>query len=172
MPGRVFAAAAIAGALMAVAFAVRGGGAIHSGPGAPKIDLGIVLEDMNGTKVDLASYQGKPVVLNLWATWCGPCRLETPQLVGLSEKFKARGLTIIGISTDDKPDAVREFAAEFKVTYPMLVGLGHDDWLERIGYVGNLPFSLLIDKSGTIVAQITGLETTAGWESHIESLLK
>jgi thiol-disulfide isomerase/thioredoxin len=170
MPGRVFAAAAVAGALMAVAFAVRGG--VATGPDAPKVDFGAVLDDMNGRKVDLASFKGKPLVLNLWATWCGPCRLETPQLVSLAEKYKAQGLTIIGISTDDKAEDVKAFADEFKVTYPMLVGLGHDAWLQRLGYVGTLPFSLLVDKSGNVVGQITGLETTAGWESHIEGLLK
>src|SRR5262245_48805 len=121
MPGRVIAAAVVAGALMAVAFSVRGGGVVTPSAGAAKADLTAVLEDINGAKVDLAAYQWKPLVLNLWATWCGPCRLETPQLVGLAEKYKARGLTIIGVSTDDKPDAVRAFASEFKVTYPMLV---------------------------------------------------
>jgi len=160
---------------MAVAFSVRGGGgafAVPPGPGGPKVDFAAVLDDMNGVKVDLAAYQGKPVVINLWATWCGPCKLETPQLVALSEKYKAHGLTIIGISTDDKPEGIRAFAAEFKVPYPMLVGAGHEEFLERLGWEGTLPFSLLIDKSGAVVAQITGLETTAGWESRIEGLLK
>ncbi len=173
MPGRVLVAAAIAGALMAVAFAVRGGGgAVHSGPGAPTVDLAVVLDDMNGAKFDLAAYKGKAVVINLWATWCAPCRLETPQLVGLAERYNARGLTIIGISTDDKPEDIRAFAAEHQVTYPMLVGLGREAFLERLGYTGVLPFSVLVDKTGTIVGQITGLETTPAWESRIEDLLK
>jgi cytochrome c biogenesis protein CcmG/thiol:disulfide interchange protein DsbE len=170
MPGRIFAAAAVAGALMAVAFVARGGG----GSTVPtrKVELSGVLEDMNGGKVDLASFAGKPVVINLWATWCGPCKLETPQLVSLSEKFKSRGLTILGISVDDLPDAIRAFASEFKVSYPMLVGVGHEDFIRHLGYQEVLPFSILVDKTGTVVGEITGIETTADWERRIESLLK
>lgn len=169
MSGRVLAALAVASALMAVAFVARG---VNSGPPPPKVDLSVTLEDLNGAKIDLSAYAGKPVVFNLWATWCGPCKLETPQLVALSEKFKARGLTIIGISVDDQPDAIRAFASEFKVGYPMLVGVGHEDFIHRLGYQDMLPFSILVDKTGTVVGQITGLETTADWERRIEELLK
>ena len=168
MPGRIFAAAAVAGALMAVAFVAQGGG----GSAARKVELAGVFEDMNGGKVDLASFAGKPVVINLWATWCGPCKLETPQLVSLSEKFKTRGLTILGISVDDTPDLIRAFAAEYKVSYPMLVGVGHEDVIRHLGYQDVLPFSILVDRSGTVVDQITGIETTADWERRIEALLK
>jgi len=170
MPGRIFAAAAVAGALVAVAFVARGGGG--SATPTRKVELSGVFEDMNGGKVDLASFAGKPVVINLWATWCGPCKLETPQLVSLSEKFKSRGLTILGISVDDMPDAIRAFASEFKVSYPMLVGTGHEDVIQRLGYEEVLPFSILIDKTGSVVGEITGIETTADWERRIESLLK
>ena len=170
MPGRVLAALAVAGALMAVAFVARTG--VSSGPSAPKVDLAVVIEDMHGAKVDLSGYAGKPVVFNLWATWCAPCRLETPQLVALAEKFKERGLTIIGISVDDMPDAIRAFASEFKVTYPMLVGVGQEEFIRRLGYQDVLPFSVLVDRTGTVVGQITGLETTADWKRRIEDLLK
>lgn len=169
MPGRVMAALAVAGALMAVAFAARGG---SSGATGVKVDLAAVLEDVTGAKVDLAAYAGKPVIINLWATWCGPCRLETPQLVALAEKFKARGITIIGISVDDTAADVRSFAAEFKVTYPMLVGLGHEEFVEKLGYQGVLPLSILVDRNGMEAGRITGLETTADWERRIEGLLK
>src|SRR5262245_22772915 len=139
MPGRVLAALAVAGALMAVAFVAKGGGETKAS--GAKVDLAAVLDDVNGGKVDLASFAGKPLIINLWATWCGPCKLETPQLVALAEKFKTRGLTIIGISIDDKPDAIRQVAAEFKVPYQMLVGLGHEAFVEKLGYEGVLPLS-------------------------------
>ena len=170
MPGRVLAALAIAGSLLAIALVARVG--LDSGPPPPKVDLSVVMEDMSGAKVDLASFAGQPLVINLWATWCGPCRLETPQLVALSEKFKPRGVAIIGISVDDQPDAVRAFASEFGVRYPMLVGLGHDGFIRSLGYQDLLPFSVLVQADGTIAGQITGLKTTADWESRIEALLR
>lgn len=143
-----------------------------SGPPPPKIDLSAVLDDMNGNKVDLSPYAGKPLVINLWATWCVPCRIETPQLVALSEKFKAQGVAFIGISTDDQPDAVRAFAAEFKVPYPMLVGLTSPSFVDHLGYTGVLPFTVLLDKTGTVAGQITGIETTELWEKRLAELIK
>src|SRR5262245_39979899 len=123
MAGRVGLVLAIAGSLLAVALVVRTNGSVTNEPRV-KANLAFTLEDMNGAKVDLQSYAGKPLVINLWATWCGPCRLEMPQLVELAAKFKDKGLSVVGISVDDKPDDIRQFAAEYKVTYPMLVGLG------------------------------------------------
>src|SRR3990172_5413037 len=98
MSGKVFTAFAIAGALLAVALAGRL--AMTSGPPPPKGDLSVSLEDLDGKPFDLASLSGKPLVINLWATWCGPCRVETPQLVALADKYRARGLSIIGLSVD------------------------------------------------------------------------
>ena len=164
MPGRVLTALSIAAALVAVAFMAKAGGG--------GVNLSAVLEDANGAKVDLTAYAGKPLVINLWATWCTPCKLETPQLVGLYEKFRPRGLTIIGISVDDERDAVRAFAAQYNVTYPMLVGLGHEDYLTSLGYRGLLPLSILVQADGTVSSQVTGLETTDAWERKIEALLK
>lgn len=155
---------------MAVAFVVRGGSV--SGPAPPRIDLAVTIDDMDGKKVDLSPYAGKPLVINLWATWCVPCRIETPQLVALSEKFKAQGISFIGISTDDKPDAIRAFAAEFKVPYPMLVGLTNERFVDHLGYTGVLPFTILLDKTGIVAGQITGIETTESWEKRLAELIK
>ena len=74
------------------------------------------------------------------------------------------------MSTDDQPDAIRAFAAEYKVTYPMLVGLGQDPFLRDIGYEGFLPLSILIKADGTIGDRITGLKTTDEWERRILAL--
>jgi cytochrome c biogenesis protein CcmG/thiol:disulfide interchange protein DsbE len=171
MPARIFTALAVVGSLLAIALVVRSGG-VSSGPAAPKVNLSQVLEDMNGGKVDLAGFAGRPMIINLWATWCGPCRLETPQLVALADKFRDKGLVVIGISVDDTPDVIRAFAAEYHVTYPMLVGIGQDAFLRSVGYQDVLPFSVLVSKDGTIVSQVTGLKTTAAWERSILGILQ
>lgn len=163
MAGRVSIALAIAAGLLAVALVARSSS-------AERANLAFTLEDMNGTKVDLSTFAGKPIIINLWATWCGPCRLEMPQLVGFAEKFKAQGLTVIGVSVDDAPDAIRAFAAEYQVTYPMLVGLGQDPFLKSVGYEETLPMSLLIRADGTVAERFVGIKTTDEWERRIRAL--
>ena len=159
---------AIAGSLLAVAFVVR----TSSRESEPRVkaNLAFTLEDMNGAKVNLASYAGKPLIINLWATWCGPCRLEMPQLVEFAAKYKDQGLQVIGISVDDKPDDIRQFAAEYKVTYPMLVGLGQDAFLNSLGYEDSVPISVLIRSDGTIAEKLMGITTTDDWEKRIKAL--
>jgi thiol-disulfide isomerase/thioredoxin len=163
MSGRVGIALAIAGSLLAVALVMRS----NHGEAAP---LNFVLEDMSGAKVDLAKFKGKPLIINLWATWCGPCRLEMPQLVDLQTEFKDKGLTIVGISVDDTADDIRKFAAEYKVTYPMLVGLGQDALLHALGYEDSVPISVLIRADGTVAARLVGITTTDDWQKRIKEL--
>jgi thiol-disulfide isomerase/thioredoxin len=167
MAGRVGLVLAIAGGLLAVALVVRT--SKESEPRA-KANLAFTLEDMNGAKINLASYAGKPLVINLWATWCGPCRLEMPQLVELADKYKGQGLQVVGISVDDNPADIRQFAAEYKVTYPMLVGLGQDAFLNSLGYQDTVPISVLIRADGTVDTVLQGITTTDDWEKRIKAL--
>jgi thiol-disulfide isomerase/thioredoxin len=169
MTTRTGIAIALAAALLAIALAVRS----SMPPPAPieHAKLGYTLEDMSGAKVDLASFAGRPLVINLWATWCPPCRLEMPQLQALSAKYRDRGLTIVGISVDDAPEDIRKAAAESKITYPMLVGVGHDDFIQSLGYQDVLPLSILIRADGTIAGRVTGLMTTGDWQRKLEALL-
>jgi thiol-disulfide isomerase/thioredoxin len=170
MNGKVGVALVVAGALLAIALVARSGTA-PTGP-VEKANLAYTLEDMAGAKIDFAKYAGKPLIVNLWATWCGPCRLEMPQLEELSQKYRDRGLTVVGISVDDTPDKIRAAAAESKVTYPMLVGVGQDAFLRGLGYEDVLPFSILIRADGTIADRITGIKTTEDWERRIRALLQ
>ena len=169
MSGKVLTAAAVIGAVFAVAFVAK--------PGAPaipkpKANLAFVVDDITGKKVDLASFAGKPLVLNMWATWCGPCKIETPQLMALADKYRARGLAIVGLNVDDTPEDVRAFANELKVNYPMLIGVGQTALLEAVGYEGELPLSLLIKPDGTIDEIVVGLHKTPDWERMIEALFR
>lgn len=170
MNGKVGIALVVAGALLAIALVARSGVA-PAGP-VEKANLAHTLEDMAGAKIDFAKYAGKPLIVNLWATWCGPCRLEMPQLEELSQKYRDRGLSVVGISVDDTPDKIRAAAVESKITYPMFVGIGQDAFLRGLGYEDVLPFSILIRADGTIADRITGIKTTEDWERRIRALLQ
>jgi len=160
-----------AGAMLAIALVSRAGAPSSAGTAAvERANLAFTLKDMHGQDVSLASFAGKPLVINLWATWCAPCRLETPQLVDLYARFKERGVTIVGVSADDTPEAVRSFAEEFKVDYPMLVGLNEDDFLAAMGYDGSLPMTVFIRADGTVAHRMIGIATTSAWERHLLSL--
>jgi thiol-disulfide isomerase/thioredoxin len=94
--------------------------------------LDFTLKDMNGVDVSLASFKGKVILLNFWATWCGPCRAEIPDLVELQGRY-ADDLVVLGVSVDDTPDKLLPYAAEFKMNYPVLVGNGRDDFQDAYG---------------------------------------
>ncbi len=131
--------------------------------------LHYTLKDLNGVDVKLESFKGKVILINFWATWCGPCRVEMPQLVDLAARYGDR-ITVVGISVDDTPDQIREFAAEFKVTYPMLVGRGHDDALISLGYDGSVPMTVFLDAEGHVRNRFIGIRTTETWARHIDAL--
>jgi thiol-disulfide isomerase/thioredoxin len=163
-------AIALAASLLAIALVVRA--SIRPPEPVEMATLDFMVDDMSGAKVNLASFRGKPLVINLWATWCGPCRLEMPQLEALSAKFKDRGLAIVGLSVDDEPEEIRKVAQEFKITYPMLVGLGQGDLIRGLGYQDKLPLSILIRADGTVAGRVTGLMTTGDWERKLQALMR
>jgi thiol-disulfide isomerase/thioredoxin len=161
-------------ALAAIGVAVTlFGAACSPGPDRPAAeiaDLGFTLKDMNGHDVKLADFKGKPLIVNFWATWCGPCQIETPQLEALSRKYKAQGLTILGIETDAAAADVRKFAAEYKVTYPLLIGMDRTDVETAFDWTGMLPTSVFIRADGAIVGRLQGLQTDTEWDRRIRLL--
>jgi len=122
------------------------------GLAAPNFDLAT----LDGHRVKLSDYRGKAVLLNFWATWCSPCKVEMPWFVELQKKYGNDGLIILGIAMDDS-DApkIAEFASEMGVNYPVL--LGTDQVSEQYGNVEFLPTSFYIDRDGKIVGKGTGL---------------
>jgi len=140
------------------------------GPPPAKATFDFVLKDANGQDVNLADFKGKPLVVNFWATWCGPCKIETPYLEQFSQKYKAQGLTILGIETESDAAAIRKFASEYKVTYPLLVGLGQGGVQRAFGFRGAFPTSVFVRADGTIAAVVTGLRSEEYWERQILTL--
>lgn len=114
------------------------------------------LPSLDGNKVKLSDYRGKAVLLNFWATWCPPCKVEMPWFADLQKQYGKDGLVILGVAMDDSaPDKIAQFASEMGVNYPIL--LGTDRISDDYGDVQYLPTSFFIGRDGTIVDKMTGL---------------
>ena len=137
------------------------------------------LVDLDGKKVSLADYKGKAVLLNFWATWCGPCKLEMPWLVKLRDQYKAQGFEILGIESDNydtDPKAYASYKAgvvkaanSLGVDYPVL--LGGDSISEPYGGLDGLPNSFYVDRNGVVTAQIVGLADRDEIEANIKKAI-
>ena len=134
-------------------------------------NLNFTLKDMNGHDVRLADFKGKGLLVNFWSTTCGPCQLETPELVDLAAKYKDRGFAVVGISIDDTPADIRTFANQYKVPYPLLVGADRDEVTQAFGLGDAIPMSVFITSRGTVYGRVEGLATTAWYERQIQALL-
>ena len=157
-------------ALVAVALAVMVGGVPSCSRGA-EINLRYTLKDMNGQDVDLASFKGRPILLNFWATWCGPCKAEIPWFVDFAERYKGGKLAVVGVSIDDPPEDIRAFAAKYKVNYPMLVGAPNRDM--QVALEANLliPVSWLIRADGTVQAKAQGMHPKEWFETNLTAMM-
>ena len=133
--------------------------------------LGYTLKDMKGADVRMADYKGKVILLNYWATWCGPCKIEIPDLVALQDKYRDQGFVVLGVSQDDDPETLRDFAAKFKMNYPVLVGRDQPEALDAQGPLWGLPTSYLIARDGTICTRHLGPATREDFEREIKALL-
>jgi len=123
----------------------------------------------NGAPVRLSGYQGRIVLLDFWATWCGGCKVEIPWYIEFQNKYKDKGLAVIGVAMDDDGwKKVKPFAEAKKMNYPVVLGSG--DLAKRYG-VTALPVTLLIDREGKIAASHTGLVNKEAFEKKIQSLL-
>jgi len=135
---------------------------------APAPDF--TLESLDGNKMTLSELRGKAVLLNFWATWCGPCKIETPWLVELQNKYGAQGLQVIGVAMDDSgKDDIAKFAKDMGVNYPVL--LGKEAVGDAYGGVPALPESFFIGRDGKIVDKIIGLKGKAEIEDSIKMAL-
>ncbi|HWQ54860.1 MAG TPA: TlpA disulfide reductase family protein [Bryobacteraceae bacterium] len=129
------------------------------------------LKDGDGRTVRLSDYRGKVVLLNFWATWCGPCKIEVPWFIDFERRNKDRGFSVIGVSMDDDGwEAVKPFVNRLGVNYRIV--LGDDRVSEAYGGVEALPTTFLIDREGNIAAVHVGLAGKNDFEDGIEKLLE
>jgi peroxiredoxin len=116
------------------------------------------LKDSNGQTVHLSDYKGKVVLLDFWATWCGPCKIEIPWFMEFEQQLKDRGFAVLGVSMDeDGWNAVKPYIQQLKVNYRIL--LGNDQVGEIYGGVESLPTTFLIDRQGKIASVHIGLSS-------------
>jgi thiol-disulfide isomerase/thioredoxin len=159
----------VAAGLLAVAIAMWPA-CSQDHPDATRANLGFVLKDMSGKDVRLADLKGRPMLINFWATWCGPCKAEIPILMELAEKYKEEDFTVLGVSIDDSPELLQQFAARHNVNYPLLVGAGHDDLLEAYDAGFVVPVSWLIRRDGTVAAKKSGGASREWFETQVKAL--
>ena len=113
---------------------------------------------LDGDSLSLSDWAGKIVVINVWGSWCGPCRAETPDLVRLAREYGGRGVRFVGINTRDNPAAARSFARRFEMPYPSVVD---DDGRVLLGFrnvipTAVVPSSVIVDRHGNVGARIIG----------------
>ncbi len=116
-----------------------------------------------------AHYKGKVVLLNFWATWCGPCKAEIPGFVELQQQYK-NDLVVVGLSVDDTADKAKAFADQYKVNYPIVLGLGRDDIQDAYGPIYGIPASFLISRDGKVCKRHLGIAPKAQFEREIKAL--
>lgn len=124
---------------------------------------------VDGKPVNLADLHGKVVLLNFWATWCGPCRAEIPDLIDLQQKYKER-LQIVGLTVDeDDPEAIKQVVAESGINYP--VAMAPVEVRMKYGGIAALPTSFVLDTLGRVVQKHEGLRDPQLYEMEIRALL-
>lgn len=129
------------------------------------------LKDVDGRTVHLSDYKGKVVVLDFWATWCGPCKVEVPWFSEFEKKNKDRGFAVLGVDMDeDGWAAVKPFLKELNVTYRVV--MGDDKTADQYGGIEALPTTYLIDRDGRISSTHIGLTSKKEFENAIEQLLE
>ena len=127
------------------------------------------LKDLEGKQVKLSDFRGKAVLLNFWATWCGPCKVEMPWFVELQKQYGPQGLEIVGVALDDSgKDEIQKFAKDMGVNYTILQG--QDDVGDAYGAVG-LPTTYYIDRAGKIIDSASGLVSRSEIEENIKKSL-
>jgi peroxiredoxin len=135
-----------------------------------KAAANFALTDIRGAKLSLADYKGEVVLLNFWATWCGPCKVEIPWFVEFQSKYKDRGFTLLGVSMDDDGwKSVAPFVAQHKINYPVVIG--NDEVSHLYSTVDSLPTTFIIDREGKIASTHVGLVSKNSYEREITGLL-
>lgn len=141
--------------------------AVNDRKSAPEFEL----KDADGKVVRLSDYKGKVVLLNFWATWCGPCKIEMPWFIEFERKYKDRGFAVVGVAMDEEGwNVVKPFLSDMAVNYRVL--LGSDQTAELYGGVSALPTTFIIDQEGKVASTHVGIAPRDTFENGIKELLE
>lgn len=128
------------------------------------------LKTLDGKTVSLADYQGKAILVNFWATWCSPCKIEMPWLVDLQQQYGPQGFQVLGIAMDDaSPEEIGKFSRKMGVNYPVL--LGTEAVGNAYGGLPYLPTSIYVGRDGKVVSYVYGIKSHSDFESDIKNIL-
>jgi len=138
---------------------------------AKPANLDFTMKDAQNRSVQLSSFRGKVIMIDFWATWCEPCKVEIPWFVEFQNRYGPGGLQVIGISVDDSAEQLKPFIAKLKMNYVVLQGLGRDDVQDAFGPLVGVPITVMIDRKGRICAKHAGLTSKDIFEREIKALL-
>ena len=127
------------------------------------------MKDMNDAEFKLASLKGKVVLVNFWASWCAPCLAEIPEFIKVREELHDKGFEIVGISTDDTPQQLRDFATKYKTNYPLVQVTAEAE--DAFGPVFGLPTSILVGRDGSVCRRHFGPLSKEQLEAEVKALL-
>jgi peroxiredoxin len=165
-----FIAISVAVAAIIWSFTPKGASGPMKEPGSRRAMPAFSLPALGGGEWSLADQRGKVLLVNFWATWCPPCRRETPELVELHKQYAGRGFSVVGISLDERPEqVVPAFVEKYRMPYPVLTPTADFDLASRIE---SLPTSFLVDREGRIARTYLGAVTMEALTEDVEALLK
>jgi thiol-disulfide isomerase/thioredoxin len=148
-----------------------GTGAAGAGPSGAHVDAYATLtaEDPHGRALNFADFAGKVRLLDVWASWCGPCRMTIPELNDIYERYRERGLVVVGVSVDDNPAAVLEFQRQVPVRYPTV--MFNQEIGRLVGEPSSIPTTFLIDRTGRMRRRFIGYVEASTLEAEVRRFL-
>jgi thiol-disulfide isomerase/thioredoxin len=138
---------------------------------AKPANLNFTLKDLSNKDVKLSAFKGKVILLDFWATWCGPCKIEIPWFIEFQNKYGKDGLQVIGVSIDDTLPKLKPYVDTMKMNYVVLQGLDHDDVQDAYGPMFGIPVTAIISRDGKVCMKHAGLASKSSFETMIKELL-